>query len=127
MMNSRIKGLGIDVIEIERIKDAIKSQGQKFLNRLFTPNEQKYCQNLKKDPSIRFASRFCAKEACVKAFGTGFGKDISFLDIEIVNNQLGKPEILLSEPVTKRFSNPSLPLSMSHSKLSATAVVIWET
>lgn len=126
MKNSRIKGLGIDLVEIERIKDAIDSQGQKFLDRLFTLREQEYCNLLKKDPAIRFAARFCAKEALVKALGCGFGKDIGFLDIEILNNDLGKPEIFLSQKVKERFSNPQLHLSLSHSKSMATAVVIWE-
>ena len=126
MMNSSIKGLGIDIVEIDRIQEAIDSQGQKFLDRIFTPKEQEYCNLLKKGPAIRYAARFSAKEALAKALGCGFGKDLSFLDIEIRNNNLGKPEIILSDSANKRFSTPRLHLSISHSKSMATAVVIWE-
>lgn len=124
--SSNILGLGIDIIEIERIKDAIKKNGDRFLNRLFSKKEQEYCNQLKNDPSIRFAARFCAKEAVAKALGCGFGKELTFLDIEIQNNQKGKPLVFLSEKANAQFQNPLLHLSLSHCKLFANAVVIWE-
>ena len=124
--SSNILGLGIDIIEIERIKDAIEKNGDRFLSRLFSKKEQEYCNQLKNDPSIRFAARFCAKEAVAKALGCGFGKELTFLDIEIQNNQKGKPEVFLSAQANTRFNNPQLHLSLSHCKLFANAVVIWE-
>lgn len=120
-----MKGIGTDIIEIDRIRKSIDSYGDHFLNKLFTEKEIAYC-NSKKDPAIHFAARFCAKEAVVKALGTGFGKYIAWKDIEIEKDPLGKPSILLSSKVASSFKNPILFLSISHCKQYATAACIWE-
>lgn len=119
-----ILGVGNDIIEIERIRASIERFGERFLNRLFTANEQKYCL-AHKDPAKNFAGRFAAKEAFVKALGTGFRKGVSWLDIEILNDAYGKPCITLSEPL-KELTHPSqFSLSISHCRDYATAVIIW--
>jgi holo-[acyl-carrier protein] synthase len=122
--DNNLQGLGNDIIEIERIRLSIERHGQHFLNRLFTQREQDYCYKFK-DPVPHFAGRFSAKEAVAKALGTGFGADLSWHDIEILGNELGKPLVHLSESAKKRFNTPSILVSISHSTSHATAVAIW--
>ncbi len=120
---TNISGIGTDILEIERFKNVLKEHGQKFLDKLFTKNEQEYCLRYS-DPSSRYTVRFCAKEAIVKALGVGFGKDIAFLDIEILNDPLGKPTVKLSPKASAHFGNPTFHISLSHCKHYATATVI---
>ena len=94
------------------------------MRKVFTQNEQDYCLK-KKNPYPSLSARFCAKEAVAKAFGCGFGEEISFQDIELVRDSLGKPSIALSFKLQNRFHNPQLFVSLSHSRLYATATVIW--
>ncbi len=122
--DNNLQGLGNDIIEIERIRLSIERHGQHFLNRLFTQREQDYCYKFK-DPVPHFAGRFSAKEAVAKALGTGFGADLSWHDIEILGNELGRPLVHLSESAKKRFNTPSILVSISHSTSHATAVAIW--
>lgn len=120
-----IEGVGIDIIEISRIRKAIVRNGKRFLDSLFLPSEQKYCLS-HKDPSPQFAARFSAKEAAVKALGVGFRDGIHWHDFEVVHDPNGKPFLKLSDKIQKRFNKPNLHLSMSHSKEYATAIVVWE-
>ena len=117
-------GLGNDIVEIERIKEAIAEHGERFLNRCFTPKEQAYCAS-HADPAPYFAGRFSAKEAIVKALGSGFGEQVAFLDIEILNNAQGKPEVTFSEKAKNHFGDPKVVLSISHCRSYVTAVAIW--
>lgn len=117
-------GVGNDIIEIERIRKSIDHHGYRLISRLFTTKEQDYCFKYK-DPVPHFAGRFSAKEAIVKAFGTGFGEYASWLDIEILNNPQGKPEPHFSAAINKQFNTPKMLLSISHCELYATAVAIW--
>lgn len=119
-----MKGLGSDIIEIDRIKKSIDEHGQRFLDRLFTTNEQAYC-NKHKMAERHYAARFAAKEAIVKAFGTGFREGITWLDIEIVHDNQGKPEVVLSDRLMERFESPKILLTMSHCKEYATATAVW--
>lgn len=123
-MMKDIKGLGNDIIEIERIRKSIERHGEHFLDRLFTKEEQEYCYQFK-DSSQRFAGRFAAKEAVAKAFGTGFGHELAWHDLEILANEKGRPIVHLSEKAKKHFQNPEIHLSISHSDHYATAVAIW--
>jgi holo-[acyl-carrier protein] synthase len=126
MKNTKILGLGIDILEIDRMEKAIKRHGQLFLDRLFSKKEQAYCCTFKKKSSIRFAARFCAKESVAKALGCGFGKQLQFLDIEITPDNKGKPIVFFSEKILQTFSNPQIHLSISHTSSTASAVAIWE-
>jgi len=119
-----MKGLGNDIIEIDRIREGFEQHKEQFLNRLFTPKEQDYCQT-QSDPFPRFAGRFAAKEAIVKSLGCGFGAEASWHDIEILSDASGKPIVHLSDAIQQRFSNPQILLSISHCKTYATAVAIW--
>jgi len=118
------QGIGTDIIEIERVRQSIDRHGQHFLNRLFSPKEQDYCYKFK-DPVPHFAGRFAAKEAIAKALGTGFGADLAWHDLEVMGDEHGKPVVHLSEAAKKRFNNPRLLVSISHSTTHATAVALW--
>ncbi|MFQ5729510.1 MAG: holo-ACP synthase [Waddliaceae bacterium] len=117
------KGLGTDIIEIGRIERIILRYGHKFLDRLFTKEEQSYCLTHKKS-SQHFAGRFSAKEAVVKSLGTGLRRGITWLDIEIINDEKGKPQVKLSPMLSQKFDHPEFLLSISHSQKYATAVAI---
>ncbi len=97
----KIFGIGNDIINIKRIDTSIKKNNLKFINRVFTKNEIKYCHS-KKNPASYFAKRFAAKEAFSKALGTGIRKGIDFKDIEIKNDLKGKPFIVL-KGFTKKY------------------------
>ena len=118
------RGIGIDLLEIKRIRKSIERHGHHFLNRLFTQKEQDYCYQFQ-DPIPHFAGRFSAKEAVVKALGTGFGSQVSWHDVEILADDLGKPIVHISEGLKKRFDSPAILVSISHSAEHATAVAIW--
>lgn len=118
------QGIGTDIIEIERVRQSIDRHGQHFLNRLFSPKEQDYCYKFK-DPVPHFAGRFAAKEAVAKALGTGFGADLSWHDLEVMGDEHGKPVVYLSDAAKKRFNNPRILVSISHSTTHATAVALW--
>lgn len=122
-----IKGTGVDIIEIERIRKAIKKDN-KFIDRLFTKNEIAYCES-KVKKAQHYAARFASKEAFFKALGTGWRNGMSWTDIEIKNDPLGKPEIeLIGETQTyfKKMKYKSITLSISHSKEYAVGFVIIE-
>lgn len=122
--NGLILGIGNDIIEIDRIRSSIDNHGYRLLSRLFTVKEQDYCLK-HKDPIPHFAGRFSAKEAIVKALGTGFGEHASWLDIEILNDKAGKPYVQFSAKLQDRLKNSSMQLSISHCQLYVTAVAIW--
>ena len=89
-------GIGIDVVEVARIRDSLDRFGDRFLERIFTERERVYCLSQKR-PEINLAARFAAKEAISKAFGTGIGKDLGWLDLEICRRVSGEPGVNLSE------------------------------
>ncbi len=119
-----LQGLGNDIIEISRVREAHQEHGEAFLNRLFTKKEQDYC-SLHKDPFPRFAGRFAAKEAIAKALGCGIGKEAAWHDIQILANENGKPEVHFSGELKKRFKDPKVLVTISHCKEYASAVAIW--
>lgn len=119
-----MKGLGTDILEIERMRKSIERHGLHFLNRLFTQREQDYCYKFK-DPVPHFAGRFAAKEAIVKALGTGFGAHVGWHDIEVLNDDHGKPVVIISPQTSKNFGSPHLLVSISHCESYATATAIW--
>lgn len=88
-----IYGIGIDVVEVDRIEAAIERQGEAFLARLFTRAEREYCERQKR-PALHFAARFAAKEAVSKAFGTGIGGQAGWLEMEVQRVESGAPKML---------------------------------
>ena len=119
-----IKGIGVDIIEIERISKAIKNKAR-FSERFFTEAENDYC-NSKADSFVHYAGRFAAKEAVVKAMGTGF-KGFKWKDIEIINQPSGKPEVKLlakAAVIAKEKEIIEIEVSISHSRNYAVAQAI---
>ena len=98
----KILGIGVDVIENKRIKEAIKSKS--FINRVYSVREQRQ-SNLIKNKVAFFSKRFAAKEAFSKALGTGFRMKLNFKDIEVVNDKMGKPNYVTNKKITKMIQN----------------------
>ena len=90
----KIFGIGTDIINIKRMEKSIKKNGDNFINKVFSQKEILYCKK-KKNPFAFYAKRFAAKEALSKALGTGIRKGIKFKNIEITNDDFGKPSIEL--------------------------------
>jgi len=119
-----IKGTGVDIVEISRMEKAMKSS-ERFAARVFSPGEIAYC-NGKKNKWASLAARFAAKEAAVKALGAGFGR-IKLTDIEVVNNENGKPALVLHGAALAASTEQRLTclsLSLSHCKDYAIAFVV---
>jgi holo-[acyl-carrier protein] synthase len=113
---------GVDLIEIDRLRDAISRQGDRFLNRVFTPRELE--ENLSKVESL--AGRFAAKEAVAKAFGCGIG-EIAWKEIEILRTELGAPQLVLhgvAEQKAKEMGIHNWSVSLSHTQSHAIAMVV---
>lgn len=118
-----IKGVGIDIIEIQRIKGVIEKFGERFFTRILTEKEIAYCKKFSK-PELHFAGRFASKEAYSKALGTGISKDFGWKDIEILNDERGKPYI--NHTTENEFSKYKYHISISHTDGYACAVVTCE-
>jgi holo-[acyl-carrier protein] synthase len=122
-----IYGIGVDLIEIDRIKQAIERNGQRFIDRVYTKAEQEYCEHR---PSFAcYAARFTAKEACLNALGTGLRKGMRWQDIEVYTDELGKPHVQLYgylEERAKQENFEHVHLSLSHSSAYAIAQVVIE-
>ena len=96
----KIFGIGTDIVNIVRMEKSLKRYGSKFKNNIFSKNEITYCEK-KKNSGAFYAKRFAAKEALSKALGTGIRKGINFKDIEIFNDNFGKPSIKLKGSTEK--------------------------
>jgi len=123
-----IKGSGIDLVKVNRIKRLILKWDNIFLKKIYTENEIKYCESKNEGRYQSYAAYFAAKEAWVKAFGTGF-RDIKWKEIEVKKNDLGKPVIYLSSRINKRVRQQGInntQLSISHIEDVAIASVIIE-
>lgn len=97
-----MKGIGTDIVNINRIKQVYEKQGERFLNRILTPAEQAIFNQRKCSMSF-FANRFAAKEAVAKALGTGIAKGVNFIDIEILPDALGSPVAHLNNGAKERL------------------------
>ncbi len=123
-----IHGMGVDIIEISRIKNSIQKYSGKFEERVFTPKEINYCRS-KADPFKHFAARFAAKEAVLKSLGTGMAQGISWKDMEILNQESGRPILSLTGKGRELFNSLKLKdiqISISHDKIYAVAQAIAE-
>lgn len=121
-----IIGLGTDIVHIPRIADALGRWGQRFLDRVFTPEEQEYCLR-QRQPEQGLALRFAAKEACSKALGTGMRKGVIWRQIAVGREASGKPFLQLSGRALKRAQDlrvTSSHVSLSHEKDYGVAVVV---
>jgi len=123
-----IVGLGIDIAEIDRVEAAIQRHGQAFLKRVFTPAEIAYCER-HRNRYERFAGRFAAKEAAMKALGTGWRRGIRWVDIEVVRQPSGKPTLELrgkAREFADRLEVKRILLTITHGGNTALAQVIFE-
>ena len=124
-----IIGIGTDIVEIARIAEMLDEHGDAFKKKIFTPAEINEGTN-RKSISQYFAGRWAAKEAMSKALGCGFGAKCSWQDIEVINNQAGKPEIKLSGRAMQTAADMNLSVShvsISHEKHYACSTVIIES
>lgn len=123
-----ILGVGIDLIEVARIRASFEKFGERFLQRILRPEEIGYCL-LHKNPSPHLAARFAAKEAISKAFGTGLGAELGWQDMEIVRKESGEPIVRLHGKGLKLLEArgaAKVHISLSHTEQHATAVAILE-
>jgi holo-[acyl-carrier protein] synthase len=124
-----IAGTGIDLIEIERIQHSIDRFGERFLNRVYTEDEQAYCLR-KRLAAESFAARFAAKEAAAKALGTGISHGVSWLEIEVVREPSGRPTLRFHGRAAERAARMSVTraaLSLTHTRELAMASVVLES
>jgi len=122
-------GVGIDVIQNQRIRESLEKFGARFLNRIYTEIEAAYC-NKCADPGIHFAARFAAKEAAFKALGTGWAAGVKWKDIEIQRLASGQPELHLSGEALARATSMGATrfhVSLTHDQLVSCAVVLLES
>ncbi len=124
-----ILGVGVDIIEVERIQGACDRHGDRFLKRILHASEIKYCQGFSL-PGPHLAARFAAKEAISKAFGTGIGADLGWQDMEVAHRPSGQPYVILhgkGKALMEQRSAGQLHLTLSHTRGNAVAVAILET
>ena len=124
-----IVGLGTDLARIERFRSFVAENKAALLGRLFTPGERNYAF-AKKDPAPHLAARFAAKESCLKAFGLGWREGIGWHDMEVVPDQLGRPDLKLSGRAAEIAATKQVGvvhLSYSHDGEYAVATVILES
>lgn len=123
-----IVGLGLDIAEIDRIEQVFMRRGSAILHRLYTPREVAYCER-HKNKFERYAARFAAKEAAMKALGTGWRHGVRWRDIEVINAPSGKPTLRL-EGVARQIADKlrvrNISLTITHSGNLAVAQVIFE-
>jgi holo-[acyl-carrier protein] synthase len=124
-----ILGIGVDIIEVERIQASYAKFGDRFLNRILHPDEIRYCFS-HRVPGPFLAARFAAKEAISKAFGTGIGAQLSWQDMEIGRKESGEPFVILhgrAQALLKTRNGRLVLISLSHTQAHATAVAILES
>lgn len=122
-----VLGHGIDLVETARIGQMLDRHGRRFLDRCFTPSEQAYCNENDRRRVERLAARFAAKEAVLKALGTGWRDGIAWTDVEVVREPSGQPGVKLqgqAADVARRLGIGAWLLSLSHTDTHAVASVI---
>lgn len=121
-----IVGIGIDLVENDRIARSVERLGDRFLSRIFTAGERDYCGKMR-EPVPHYAARFAAKEAVAKAFGCGIGAEMEFHEIEVTRSESGAPEVLLhdkAKATAEARGVSQIFLSLSHTDSSSIAQVV---
>ncbi len=121
-----IVGIGIDLVEVDRMEKAMAGHPERFRARVFTAQEVQYCDS-RKNCFEHYAARFAAKEAVMKALGTGWRKGVTFSEIEVCRTEAGKPELILhgkTQEQAKKAGVLRTYLSLSHTKTYAVAQVV---
>jgi len=120
-----IFGIGLDLVDIQRLAKSIEQGGQSFLDRIFTVAEQVYCNGGSR-PHEHFAARWAAKEAAMKVLGTGWSGGVAFTDFEVSNDSNGRPSLTVAgvaATVASEMGIVEWQLSLSHTGTTAGAVV----
>ena len=124
-----VVGIGTDLAEVARIRDSIARFGERFLGRIYTDSERAYAAS-KANAAERFAARFAAKEAAMKAIGTGWRRGVTWKDFEVVNEPSGRPTLRF-HGVAKRIAEvmgaKRVSISLTHTAETAFAIVVLET
>jgi len=123
-----IISVGMDIIEIKRIEHSLKTFKGRFKDKYFTESEREYCSS-KNKPSQHYAARFAAKEAVFKAFDGPWPKGCGHIDVEVVVDNQGKPSLKLSQTLLSEITKSGvvrMHLSLTHTRINAAAVVIFE-
>jgi len=123
-----IIGTGIDIVEIARFRKILARTGERFLTRVFTTEEQRFCL-VRRDSVPHFAARFAAKEAAFKALGTGWAKGVTWFDVEVQRQENNAPVILLhgtASEIAESKGVVRIHLSLTHTDNWAAATVIFE-
>jgi holo-[acyl-carrier protein] synthase len=124
-----IVGTGIDIAEVPRIRQAIERHGERFIKRIFTEGEIQYCES-KANRVERYAARFAAKEAGMKAIGTGWNHGVRWRDIEVARKPGGRPTLILHGKAAEfaaKLGATNIALSLTHTAEQAMAQVILES
>lgn len=121
-----IYGIGTDIIETQRIETILEKYGKRFLDRIYTPLEQEYCDSFKETKYIHYAVRFAAKESFSKAIGTGITDGFKFKEISIKNESNGKPVVILDGELMKKYGHLKAHVSLSHTDKNSLAYIILE-
>ena len=123
-----IIGIGLDLAEVDRIEQAIAKHGERFLQRIYTDAERRYCES-KPNKFERFAGRFAAKEAAMKAIGTGWKRGVAWREFEVMRAPSGQPIVLFhgkAGEIAKGLGVKKALVTISHSKAHAIAQVLLE-
>jgi len=123
-----IVGLGIDIAEVDRIRDAIERHGQRFIERIYTTAEIAYVER-KANRYERYAARFAAKEAAMKAIGTGWKRGVRWQDFEVTNLRSGRPTLQfhgVAAQIANELGVRNIALSLTHTAREGMAMVILE-
>jgi len=121
-----IQGIGVDVVDVRRLRKTLDEQGAAFKTKVFTEREIEYCSG-KKNPHEHFAARFAAKEAVGKAMQTGWQGHFRWKDVEVVNEPSGAPKIVLYREVAETLRDCTIHLSLSHTENTVVAFAVIET
>ena len=122
----KILGVGVDLVDIPRIQRAAERHGEAFLQRVFTPAERAYCENLG-SPWASLAARWAAKEAVSKAFGTGIGPELSLNSVSVENDARGAPSIVLDtkgKKLLRARGGKRIHISLTHTATLAQAFAV---
>lgn len=120
-----IRGIGVDIIEIGRIRESIERLGDAFLMKIFTEKEISYCTS-KPNPHQHYAARFAAKEAVSKALSTGWTGEFSWKNVEVDNDDLGKPHVALHGRLREKLAGCVVHVSISHDQTHVVAMALIE-
>ena len=120
-----VRGIGVDIVEVDRIRRDLEQSGSHFIDKIFTPREIAYC-SAKANSHQHYAARFAAKEAVSKALSTGWAGEFRWKDVEVMNDPSGQPRVTLSGKLRERLASAAIHVSISHAESVVVATVLIE-